>query len=62
MYSPKLDEEIIPELYHLAARMKKPMTVVVSGILRVVLKHYDIEFRDGHVHISKKPDLFPEDL
>lgn len=62
MYSPKIDEELIPELYHLAVRLKKPMTFVASGIMRVVLKHYDVELRDNHIHIFKKPDLFQEDL
>ena len=62
MYSPRIDDDLIPDLYHLAVRLKKPMTFVVSGVLRVVLKHYDIELRDNHIHIFKKPDLFPGDL
>ena len=61
MYSPKIDEDLIPELYVLATRLRRPMTFVVSRILAVVLKHYEVELRENHLHIRKKPDLFPED-
>ena len=62
MYSPKIDDDLIPELYILASRLRKPMTFVVSKILHAVLKHYDVELKDNHIHIRRKPDLFQEDL
>lgn len=30
MYSPKIDEKLIPELYRLKQKTKKPMTVLVN--------------------------------
>ena len=58
MYSPKLDEDIVQQLYHIGQHLKRPMTTVVNGVLRFVLKHYDIEFKDGHIDLVRKPDLF----
>lgn len=37
MYSPKIREDLIPQLYFLAKKAKKPMTKVVDGILRPAL-------------------------
>jgi len=37
MYSPKIDEELIPRLYRLRKLKKMPMTRLVNGILRSVL-------------------------
>ncbi len=34
MYSPKVSEELIPQLYKLAKSEKKPMTKYVNEILR----------------------------
>ena len=38
MYSPKIDEELIPEIYRLAKEEKIGMTVLVSRIIREYLK------------------------
>lgn len=38
MYSPKIAEDLIPLLYRLARRKKKPMTVVVDEMLRGAVK------------------------
>lgn len=38
MYSPKIDEELIPALYRLAKEKKIPMTRLVNGILRRALE------------------------
>lgn len=38
MYSPKIAEDLIPILYRLARRKKKPMTAVVDEILRGVVR------------------------
>ena len=37
MYSPKIDEELIPRLYRLRKLKKVPMTRLVNEILRSVL-------------------------
>ena len=37
MYSPRIDEELIPRLYRLRKLRKMPMTRLVNGILRSVL-------------------------
>jgi hypothetical protein len=37
MYSPKIDEELIPRLYRLRKLKKMPMTRLVNEILRSVL-------------------------
>lgn len=37
MYSPKIDEGLIPTLYRLAKERKVPMTRLVNEILREVL-------------------------
>jgi hypothetical protein len=37
MYSPKIDEELIPRLYRLRKLRKIPMTRLVNEILRSVL-------------------------
>ena len=34
MYSPKIDEQIIPQLYYLAKARNMPITVLVNGIVR----------------------------
>ncbi len=38
MYSPKIDEDLIPYLYHLARFLRVPMTKLVSKVLREVLE------------------------
>lgn len=38
MYSPKIDEELIPALYRLAKEKKIPMTRLVNGVLRCALE------------------------
>lgn len=38
MYSPKIDEELIPTLYWRAKENKVPMTRLVNGILRAALE------------------------
>ena len=34
MYSPKISEELIPELYRIAQSERKPMTSLVNEIIR----------------------------
>jgi hypothetical protein len=38
MYSPKIDEELIPVLYHLAKEKQTPMTRFVNSIICDFLK------------------------
>ena len=39
MYSPKIPERLIPELFRLARARRQPMTVLVAGILDGYLAH-----------------------
>lgn len=34
MYSPKISPDLIPALYHLAKRKRKPMTKLVNEIIK----------------------------
>jgi len=45
MYSPRIDEELIPRLYRLRKLRKMPMTRLVNGILRSVLPALEEEER-----------------
>jgi hypothetical protein len=45
MYSPKIDEELIPRLYRLRKLKKMPMTRLVNNILRTVLPELEEEER-----------------
>jgi hypothetical protein len=45
MYSPKIDEELIPRLYRLRKLRKLPMTRLVNNILRTVLPVLEEEER-----------------
>ena len=38
MYSPKIAEDLIPTIYRMAQKQKRPMTKIVDGILREKLK------------------------
>ena len=41
MYSPKIDEELIPRLYRLRKLRKIPMTRLVNGILENALRELE---------------------
>jgi hypothetical protein len=41
MYSPKIDETLIPRLYRIARARGVPMTVLVNRILRRSLAYYE---------------------
>ena len=43
MYSPKIDEELIPRLYRLRKLKKIPMTRLVNGILEKALQELEKE-------------------
>lgn len=49
MYSPKIDEKLIPKLYKLGKRLRKPMTVVVNGILQDALDDSSDRFRESGI-------------
>jgi hypothetical protein len=53
MYSPKIDEELIPRLYRLRKLKKIPMTRLVNGILRSVLPALEEEERKKELACSK---------
>jgi len=42
MYSPKISEELIPDLYRLAKAKKRPMTKVVNEIIWDYIKNIEI--------------------
>jgi peptide subunit release factor RF-3 len=41
MYSPKIDEELIPRLYRIARAREVPMTALVNRILRRSIAHLE---------------------
>jgi hypothetical protein len=43
MYSPKIDEELIPRLYRLRKLKKIPMTRLVNGILQNAISELEKE-------------------
>jgi len=54
MYSPKVDEDLIPSLYWLAKARGIPMTHLVNGNLRAMLDTMDVQrelaaVRRGHI-------------
>ena len=53
MYSPKISEELIPDLYRLAKAKKRPMTKVVNEIIWDYLKNIEIVEEDIMVHEIK---------
>ena len=40
MYSPKISEDLIPELYRISKEIEKPMTKVVDEILKWYVRFY----------------------
>ena len=40
MYSPKISEDLIPELYRISKEVEKPMTKVVDDVLRCYVCFY----------------------
>lgn len=44
MYSPKIDEELIPKLYEIAKRRSRPMTIIVNEFLKKCI----VEEERGH--------------
>jgi hypothetical protein len=52
MYSPKIDEELIPRLYRLRKLKKIPMTRLVNGILRSMLPALEEEERKKELACS----------
>ncbi len=49
MYSPKIDEELIPRLYRLRKLKKMPMTRLVNEMLRTVLSEMEEEERKKEI-------------
>jgi hypothetical protein len=52
MYSPKIDEELIPRLYRLRKFKKMPMTRLVNDILRSGLPALEEEERKKEIACS----------
>jgi hypothetical protein len=45
MYSPKIDEDLIPILYRLAKQEKKPMTKLIDEMLRAEIERRNVQDR-----------------
>jgi hypothetical protein len=52
MYSPKIDEGLIPILYRLAKKLKVPMTVLVNAMIVSGIR--EIQGRKRYEHKVKK--------
>lgn len=52
MYSPKIEERLIPILYRLPKKLKVPMTELVNAMIVSGIK--EIQRRKRHEHRSKK--------
>lgn len=48
MYSPKIDEELIPKLYLMAKQRKIPMTRFVNELLQTALERMEKGPPQGH--------------
>jgi len=46
MYSPKIQEDLIPRLYRLAKSKKVPMTKLVDKIIRENMAKYEVSAKD----------------
>jgi hypothetical protein len=53
MYSPKIDEKLIPPLYHLKESTKIPMTQLVNAMIRMGLQMC----KDSIAQIGLKPHI-----
>jgi hypothetical protein len=57
MYSPKIDEELIPRIYRLGKLKKTPMTRLVNEILQRALSEIEEEEPGNGKPVSKAGDL-----
>lgn len=48
MYSPKIAEDLIPELYKISKAKGEPMTKVVDGIIRKAITKNSKEKKSNH--------------
>jgi hypothetical protein len=56
MYSPKIDEELIPRLYRLRKLKKIPMTRLVNGILENALSELEKEQNEKGIGLPDAQD------
>jgi hypothetical protein len=54
MYSPKVDEKLIPELYRLKQKTKKPMTQMVNEAVIEYLQRCKEQTDNQPLHIIEK--------
>ena len=59
MYSPKIKDDLIPQLYKMSKSAKKPMTKVVDTILRSYLNGSDLSDSD---YCDNMPDLHDREV
>jgi hypothetical protein len=57
MYSPKIDEELIPRLYRLRKLKKIPMTRLVNGILENALLELEKEEQGKEKILADSRDI-----
>ena len=55
MYTPKLTENNVRDLYRLAKRIGKPMTVLTNEMIRHMLDNYDTTVVNGSLRFYPKP-------
>lgn len=57
MYSPKIKEELVPQLYKMAKQRKIPMTKLVNEILETALDENELYRIHGiQPHVAEKKD------
>ena len=57
MYSPKIEEELIPQLYKMAKAEKMPMTKIVNRLVREKITEYkaqkkEVEIKSGVTKVA----------
>ncbi len=58
MYSPKIKEDLIPQLYKIAKAKKIPMTKLVNEILSEAIKKIHVEKRVVKRKVEVKEEIF----
>lgn len=59
MYSPKIDEQIIHDLYVLSKRLSCSMTSLVNSLLKSALADFVVERGEHGITLRMKPHLLP---
>lgn len=60
MYSPKIHEDLIPDLYRIAKARKTPMTRLVNSFLWNSIKDIEIKVKELPVNIHTSKEEYAE--